>query len=280
MTDVPAPTLSRRHAAGSASARGLLFTVLGEFVLPERRTAWTSSFIDVLGRLGVEEKAARQALMRTAGDGWLESERVGRRTRWALTPAAEALLGEGTERIFGFTGAAEHWDGRWLLVLARAPESERPARHLLRTRLSWAGFGSPAPGVWVSTHVDRAAEVETVLAEAGVRPDAQVFVAQHLPPAAGRDDLAAMVRAAWDLADLEQRYEAFLARFADDDVDDPLTATTELVHAWRRFPWIDPLLPDELLPEPWNGVTAARRFADLHARWAGSARAGWATLEA
>ena len=63
-----------------ASARGLLFTVLGEFVLPTGGPAWTSAFIDVLGRLGVEEKATRQALMRTAADGWLASERVGRRT--------------------------------------------------------------------------------------------------------------------------------------------------------------------------------------------------------
>ncbi len=51
------PTMSRRHAAGSGSARGLLFTVLGEFVLPAGGTAWTSAFIEVLGRLGVEEKA-------------------------------------------------------------------------------------------------------------------------------------------------------------------------------------------------------------------------------
>ena len=28
------PRLSRRHAAGAETARGLLFTVLGEFVLP------------------------------------------------------------------------------------------------------------------------------------------------------------------------------------------------------------------------------------------------------
>ena len=277
VADHPAPTLSRRHAAGSASARGLLFTVLGEFVLPVGGVAWTSSFIDVLGRLGVEEKAARQALMRTAGDGWLESQRVGRRTRWTLTPAAETLLVAGTARIFGFTGSAEHWDGRWLLVLARAPESERPARHLLRTRLAWAGFGSPAPGVWLSTHVDRLDEVEAVFGEAGMNQDAQVFVAEHRT-SKGRGELPAMVRAAWDLADLESRYEQFLARFASDDVDDPLTATTELVHAWRRFPWTDPLLPDELLPVPWNGLTAARRFADLHARWSDAARAEWAAL--
>ena len=34
------PALSRRHAAGAASARGLLFTVLGEFVLPAGGWAW------------------------------------------------------------------------------------------------------------------------------------------------------------------------------------------------------------------------------------------------
>src|ERR1700759_1821777 len=92
-----APTLSRRHATGAASARGLLFTLLGEVVLPSGGTAWTSAVIDTLGRLGVEEKPTRQALMRTAADGWLDSERVGRRTRWRLTPAAEELLTDGTE---------------------------------------------------------------------------------------------------------------------------------------------------------------------------------------
>src|SRR3954470_5682690 len=34
VVSVAQPSLSRRHAAGTATARGLLFTVLGEFVLP------------------------------------------------------------------------------------------------------------------------------------------------------------------------------------------------------------------------------------------------------
>ncbi len=44
--------LTRRQTAGSATARGLLFTVLGEFVLPGGGSAWTSAFIEILGRLG------------------------------------------------------------------------------------------------------------------------------------------------------------------------------------------------------------------------------------
>lgn len=265
-----APRVSRRHEAGAASARGLLFTVLGEFVLPHGRAAWTSAFIDVLKRLGVEEKAARQALMRTAGDGWLLSERVGRRTSWTLTANAERLLTEGTERIYGFTGAADVWDRQWLLVLARAPETERPTRHLLRTRLSWAGFGSPAPGIWVSTHADRLREAERVLADAGVT-DAQIFVATH----AGGHDLAGMVRQAWDLDEVEQGYEQFLADFADNSTRDELTRSIELVHAWRRFPALDPALPRQLLPEQWSGVKAAQLFQRQHAALAEGATLEW-----
>lgn len=270
------PTLSRRHAAGAESARGLLFTVLGEFVLPSGGSAWTSTIIDVLGRLGVEEKATRQALMRTAADGWLRSERIGRRTRWWLTDAASTLLTEGTARIFGFTGGVSDWDGRWLLVLARVPETERPARHRLRTRLAWAGLGSPSPGVWLSTHTDRLPEARAVLAGAGVLADAQIFLASYV----GGGQLEQMVRQSWDLTGIEADYEQFLAEFGADVADDPLARLVELVHAWRRFPWTDPALPRELLPMPWSGESAAALFARRHEQWAPLARAEWDRINA
>src|SRR5262249_43808741 len=159
-------------------------------------------FIDVLGRLGIEEKASRQALMRTAAAGWLTSQRMGRRTLWTLSPHAEQMLSDGSARIYGFQGTQAEWDGRWLLVLARVPETDRPARHLLRTRLTWAGFGSPAPGVWISTHPERTDEVERVLDEVGLVDDAQLFVASH-----SGGELPTMVRQAWDLDAVEQGYE-------------------------------------------------------------------------
>jgi phenylacetic acid degradation operon negative regulatory protein len=268
------PTLSRRHAAGADSARGLLLTVLGEFVLPGRRPVLTSTFIDVLGRLGVEEKASRQALMRTASDGWLGSERVGRRTLWTLSETAERFLTDGAERIYGFSATQPEWDGRWLIVLARAPETDRPARHLLRTRLRWAGFGSPAPGVWISTHPDRVAEAERVLAEAGVR-DAQVFLAEHL----SGGEPTEMVRQAWDLDAIEDEYETFLADFGRQPSDDPLIRVIQLVHAWRRFPLHDPALPSELLPARWSGARAAKLFQRQHARWLPEATAAWHALD-
>jgi len=265
------PRLTRRHTTGAESAQGLLFTVLGEFVLPAGGAAWTAAFIDVLGRLGVEEKACRQALMRTAADGWLVADRSGRRASWRLTDAGVRLLTEGTGRIYGFTAARDGWDGRWLMILARTPESGRPARHRLRTRLSWAGFGSPAPGIWMSPDAGLQAEAERVLGAAGLLGDAQIFLSTHV----GGGPLAALARQAWDLDQIEDRYEDFIAEFGAGECADPLARTAGLVHAWRRFPWLDPVLPAQLLPAGWSGTRAAALFADLHARWSPPARAEW-----
>ena len=278
MIDAGPPTLARRHAAGADSARSVLFTVLGELVLPAGGEAWTSAFIDVFGRLGVEEKAARQALMRTAADGWLSPERIGRRTVWRLTPAAERLLRDGTERIFGFTAAAADWDGRWTVVIARTPETGRAARHVLRTRLRWAGFGNVMPGVWVSPRSDRGDEVRQILAEVqgSGPPDGYLFTAEYQ----GGSSLAAMVGNAWDLDELTREYDEFIRAFGGDVAPDPLVRVIDLVHAWRRFPWIDPGLPAQFLPVPWAGATAAALFARLHGEWAGEALAEWKQLPA
>jgi phenylacetic acid degradation operon negative regulatory protein len=268
----PAPELSRRHAAGAVSARGLLFTVLGEFVLPTGGSAWTSAFIDTFARLDVEEKTIRQALARTAADGWIKPERHGRRTRWWLTPDGDRLLTEGTKRIYAFAGSQPAWDGSWLLVLARVAENDRSARHVLRTRLSWAGLASPAPGVWIGTHAERRDEVAQVLRQAGVAGQ-QVFAAEHLG-----GDLPGLVAQAWDLPAIERRYAEFLAEFAQPNASDPLIRLIQLVHAWRRFPAIDPGLPARLQPPRWSGARAASLFADRHARWSADAVAQWIRL--
>ena len=270
----PTPTLSRRHAAGAPSARGLLFTLLGEFVLPGGGTAWTSAVLAAFARLGIEEKTTRQALMRTAASGWLDAEKAGRRTRWRLTASAQKMLTEGADRIYSFTGPGESWDGRWLLVYARIPERDRRARHVVRSRLSWAGFGSLGAGLWISPHPEREAEAIGALREAGVAADAHVFVARR----SGLADVQVMVATAWDLGAIEDQYEEFIEEFRAAAPTDVLARQVELVHAWRRFPSIDPVLPRELLPARWSGLKAARLFADRHQRWSDAAKQEWKRL--
>jgi len=273
------PALIRRHEAGAGSARGMLFTLLGEFVLPDEGAAWTSAVLAAFERLGVAEKATRQALMRTSNAGWLSAEKAGRRTRWLLTPAATKLLTDGARRIYSFgpllTNTGRAWDGQWVLVQVRVPETDRRARHVVRTRLAWAGFGALGPGLWISPHASREQEAIRALKEAGAAADAHVFVAKR----SGVSDALGMVAAAWDLPGIEAEYERFVAGFRAPVVPaDVLARQLELVHAWRRFPALDPALPRELLPPRWTGTRAAELFTDRHQRWLRDARREWKRL--
>jgi PaaX-like protein len=129
------PVVSRRREIGGASARSLLMTLLGEFVLPRGGSVWTQALTSALGLFGVEDKSARQALARTAAEGWLAPERAGRQVRWSLTPPGQRLLSEGARRIYSFGRDEVQWDGRWLVLLVSVPESQRDRRHRIRAQL-------------------------------------------------------------------------------------------------------------------------------------------------
>ncbi|HVV13883.1 PaaX family transcriptional regulator C-terminal domain-containing protein [Amycolatopsis sp.] len=269
--------MSRRREVSHTSARSLLMTVLGEYVLPRGRPVWTSTLVEVLAAFAVEEKSARQALARTAAEGWLVSERVGRRVRWSLTPPGRRLLTEGAERIYGFGRADGDWDGNWLMLLVSVPETKRDLRHSLRTKLTWAGFGSPTPGVWISADVSRQGEAEKIVHELGLDAEAMSFVAAY--GKIGDED--AMVAQAWDLSALEGRYEGFIDEFTGLNPaggDEALHAQTKLVHEWRRFPFLDPRLPTRLLPRDWSGAQAAELFHCKHVEWRPAAQEHWDRL--
>lgn len=268
------PAVIRRREVGEGSARSLLMTVLGEFVLPFGQPVWTATLVRALKLAGIEEKSARQAVARTAAEGWLSPERVGRRVRWSVTDAGQRLLVEGAHRIYTFGSGEEAWDGRWLVLLISVPESMRALRHKLRTQLSWAGFGSPSPGVWISPHTAVEADAKSILDDLELSGKALSFIAEYGALGNQQD----MVATAWDLADIEHRYGEFIAAFRDLDAessDDILLSQIRLVHEWRRFPFLDPQLPRLLLPPRWSGTSATRLFEAKHAQWREPARRRW-----
>jgi phenylacetic acid degradation operon negative regulatory protein len=273
------PSYTRRQQTGARSARSLLLTVFGEYVRPSGEAVWTSTLLHVSAGLGVEEKAARQALNRMGADGWITAERAGRRVRWNVTAHGRTLLTEGAERIYSFGRDRDSWDGRWLVLLVSVPESQRDLRHRLRNGLTWAGLGSPAPGVWVSPHPGREAEAKQIVADLGLDAAAYSFSGPFAGVGSERD----MVEQAWHLGELAEAYEDFLSRFAGlrpTTPDEILFAQIRLVDEWRRFPRLDPQLPLELLPPHWVGLRAANVFDDLHLHWNAPAQRRWAELAA
>jgi len=266
----------RRRSVGAPAARSLLLTILGEYVLPRAEAVWQETLVGALVSVGYTQQAARQALARSVRDGWLETSRHGRRARVSLSEGTAALLRTGAQRIYSF-GSPWRWDGRWLVVIVRVPEAHREVRHQLRTGLAWAGLGSMGSGVWLTPHVEREAELREAIREAPAA-EATSFVASL--GALGRaEDVAA---AAWDLDEVREQYEAFVEDFAairPSSAEAYFRMQTLLVHAWRKFPFVDPDLPGELLPAGWPRRRAYELFTGRHERWQPAARSYFDELE-
>jgi phenylacetic acid degradation operon negative regulatory protein len=165
-----------------------------------------------------------------------------------------------------------------LVLILRVPEEQRSVRHQLRTRLAWAGLGSLGGGVWLTPHVEREAEL---LAVAGEAPAALTtsFVASLGSLCRPQD----VVAAAWDLDQVRSQYDAFIEDFSairPSSGEACFRMQTLLVHAWRKFPFLDPDLPEELLPAGWPRRRAHELFVGRHSRWQGPAREWFEELEA
>lgn len=258
--------------------RHLIVTIYGLYARSDGGWLSVAALIRLLGDLGVEEPAARSAISRLKRRGIVQSQRYGGSAGYQLSAEALEILREGDARIFRRQRAALA-DG-WLLAVFSVPEAERHRRHVLRSELARLGFGMVAPGVWITPAHPQDTTAQT-LRRHGLDGYADLFHADHL----AFGDPAVKIRGWWDLAGLAQQYESFIR--AHEPVlrrwqrGGPATAGrrgggatagreafagyTRALTDWRRFPYLDPGLPAELLPDGWIGIAAAQVFFDLRA---------------
>jgi phenylacetic acid degradation operon negative regulatory protein len=255
-------------------ARPLVFDLFGDYLRYRGGEVRLRALVSLMGCFDVPEPTVRVAVTRLRKEGWLASRRDGRETVYALTDTAWALLDEGRQRIFHRVQGP--WDGQWHMVLYSVPETERALREQLRKKLAWLGFGPLSAGVWLSPH-DRTDLVrEAFVDEPAVRLD--VFRSHSAGPAADRD----IASRSWDLPELDRAYSELLATYRPRLADyragllqgaDALVERMNLIHDYRLFPFRDPDLPPELLPEGWSGRAAHEVFIEAHSLLRGPAEA-------
>jgi phenylacetic acid degradation operon negative regulatory protein len=260
-----------------AGARSYLLTILGELAWPCGGQAWTSSLVEVLGSLGIEEKAARQAIARAAKAGWMTGARHGRSTRWTLTPRLVHAFEEGTARVGSLPEAFDDWDGQWLALVATIPQDQRDARRRLYRRLSWLGMGSPWAGLWVTPHIERAGELGDIVEGLGIRSSSVVITGRVESFGIDQD---AVARRSWDLKTLAEDYRSLDRRFSDGplDTDGLLIRHLQMLESLQQFPGRDPQLPSSLLPD-WVGRRTSSRLLSLRVDETARVRARWREID-
>ncbi len=257
-------------------ASSLIATVLGDAVLPRGGRVWLGSLIGLLELLGVNERLVRTTVFRLAKGDWLFSETEGRRSNYGLTVGGRRRFDEAARHIYA--ERAPDWDKRWRLINTVGTLTSRQ-REQLRRALVWQGFGELSPHTYIHPAADLQACFDALHAE-GLGP-----LVHHLVPLLaanpylhGAASDADLVKQAWNLDELAQGYEAFVASYQ------PLLSTAQagggcamtgaqafvgrtlLMHDFRRLLLRDPELPAVLLPPAWSGHKARNLCRDVYAQ--------------
>ncbi|WP_245777813.1 PaaX family transcriptional regulator [Lentzea xinjiangensis] len=244
----------------------LMLNFLGLHVLGRDIAVYSGSVIDVFRRVDVSEEAVRSTLTRMASRDLLAKHRNGRKVYFGLTERATGVLRDGERRIWQRGAVNRDWDGTWTLVGFSLPEGRRGARHDLRSRLQWAGFGPVQNGLWIAPGTR---DVTEMVADLGLAENVTVFTAQHAKPTEAAD----LARRAFDTTAIAARYQDFLARWREPDAALPDDLARQLLlHAdWLDLVRQDPHLPAELLAQDWPAIEAEQLFQALATRYAATA---------
>jgi phenylacetic acid degradation operon negative regulatory protein len=254
-----------------ARPRSLIVTIFGAYARQSGGWLSVAALVRLLSAVGVEEAAVRSSVSRLKRRGVLVAERRDGAAGYGLSQPFLTELDEGDRRIF--SRPAGRLEDGWVLAAFSVPESERRMRHQLRSRLTWLGFGTVAPGVRIApAHL--ADDARQVLVRVGLSAYVDLFRADYLDFA----DLRQEVGRWWDLEGLAVRYGGFvqawqpvLTSWRRRRTVEPREAFGDYVaalDAWRRLPFLDPGLPAELLPRGWQGTRAADVFFGLREKLA------------
>lgn len=233
-----------------------------------------SSLVALMADLGIPGGPARSTISRLKTKGILQRTAAEEPVSYVLSEAVLDAFNAADQRIFA--PQRSQLDDPWAVVVFSVPETERNRRYELRTELISLGFGFVSAGVAIapSTVLDQAL---TRLRTRGLDQYIEYFRGHYGDQHSLRD----RVRQWWDLDTLDAQYAEFLADYHDElcrwreratrhanftpaENQEAFTVYVPLLTRWRRFPYRDPNIPLELLPDGWKAPRAKHMFLALH----------------
>lgn len=237
-------------------SKSLIISVFGDAISPYSEGIWLGELIQLMEAFDINERLVRTSAFRLSDEGWLTSQKQGRRSFYSLTQS-------GTRR---FESAYKHiyqsynidWDGQWTLVILQKNFEATTERTELRKELEWNGFSLLSNGVFLHplASLDTARQI---VERNGYQDLALIFRARSIEDS---DDFSnkQKIRDSWNLGEVKERYLKFIADFKPASKllkKSKLTPQlafqlqTLMIHSFRRANLHDPLLPNQLLPHDW-----------------------------
>lgn len=254
----------------SLNTRSMIFTLYGDYISHYGNEIWIGSLIRLLKEFGHNEQSVRAAISRMNKQGWVQSTRKGNKSYYCLSDQGINRINEAGRRIFKLQ--AEDWDGKWRMLMYTIPEESRHLRDELRKELVWSGFGLLSNGFWISPN-QLEEQVHALIKKYEIKQYVHFFVSEYHGPHENKQ----LVQECWDLTETNERYQEFISTYSQKYVIDKnkiekggmsdgecFVERARLVHEYRKFLFVDPGLPRELLPEKWLGDYAQSLFRDYY----------------
>lgn len=248
-----------------------MLILYGDYLLEQEAELGIGSIITIFSNFGLSEQAVRSAVSRMCRSGLLKVRSSGRKSYYALTEYGLGLLTTGAARVLVRKDA--NWDGYWNIVTYSIPEENRKPRDVLRRELSWMGYGNLSGATMISPY-DFSKVVLDLAKKLGITDHVHIFKAKQT----GIEDAKKIVSTCWDLgrihdiysdflSNYEKRYEEFQNKIYQEkyiDIGEYFTERFMLIHDYKRLPFYDPDLPEELLPGNWLRPRAVKLFNTYH----------------
>lgn len=252
--------LSRLIKSDPPRAKSLCVSLLGDALTLHGGAIWLGDLIELLAPLGINERLLRTSVFRLVAQGWLCTERHGRRSLYLISEHGARHTAHASRRIY--EGAPPEWNGEWTLVALPRTGNGLTERAQLRHELLWEGFGMITPGLFAHPHIEARAAHE-ILEKLNIPDRALVLSARDLAGAGGLP-IASLAAQCWNLDEVAEQYWQFNRHFGplEKRLETPVApaaafiARVLLLHRWRRIVLHDPQLPAVMLPDDWPGHTA------------------------
>ncbi|WP_249597114.1 phenylacetic acid degradation operon negative regulatory protein PaaX [Peribacillus frigoritolerans] len=252
------------------NTQSMIFTIYGDYIRNYGSKIWIGSLIRLLKEFGHNEQGVRVAVSRMVKQGWIQSEKQGNKSYYFLTDRGVQRMDEAANRIYKMK--PNEWDGKWRILMYTIPEDKRQLRDDLRKELLWSGFGSFSSGCWISPN-DLEKQINRLIEKYDIDEYVDFFISEYKGPKENQS----LIEKSWQLEEIENKYEEFIEKYSKQFIvhqsiisrgemsdADCFVERTNLVHEYRKFLFIDPGLPKELLPSKWNGNHAALLFSQYY----------------
>ncbi|MFF3959662.1 PaaX family transcriptional regulator C-terminal domain-containing protein [Streptomyces sp. NPDC001890] len=245
---------------------------LVEALIRTDHTVDTGELYAIAPLLGMTDQQVRLCVKRLVTEGRFTQEGRGRKAVLRATGATEQTLGPDVEFVahaFRQDAGLAPWDGIWHLVAFAVPETARSARDALRAALTRLGGAPVQGGLYISANAWEP-YVEDQARHLDVLDHLTLLTTDNLRHG-NEHDPAVIARTLWPQNEIADRYQRLASvaqsrlRRLQEDTHLPspqrLTIAVELAAEFTRAMEPDPLLPPELLPQPWLGTQARELVA-------------------